>query len=118
MEHRNWSSFLHRLDDDPPPLPSQRVCRGVLRHNLTGERLNWFAKSYLLMTSRRTTSLRMSQQRFGAPFRFSAYEEKVLWGDLADMFRLSFMFFQRSEIPCEKHCCNITSMESIWRAER
>jgi len=32
------------------------------------------------------------QQRHGNSFRFSAYEEKVLWGDLADLFHLVYFF--------------------------
>jgi hypothetical protein len=35
---------------------------------------------------------RWIQQRGGKPFRFSAYEEKVLWGDLADLFHLVYTF--------------------------
>jgi hypothetical protein len=32
------------------------------------------------------------QQRGAASFRFSAFEEKVLWGDLADVFHLVYTF--------------------------
>jgi hypothetical protein len=32
------------------------------------------------------------QQRGAASFRFSAFEEKVLWGDLADVFHLVYIF--------------------------
>ncbi len=32
------------------------------------------------------------QQRGATPFRFSAFEEKVLWGDLADLFHQVYGF--------------------------
>jgi hypothetical protein len=32
------------------------------------------------------------QQRGSTPFRFTAFEEKVLWGDLADLFHLVYTF--------------------------
>ena len=35
---------------------------------------------------------RTAQQRTGPPFQFSAFEEKVLWGDLADLFHLVYLF--------------------------
>jgi hypothetical protein len=35
---------------------------------------------------------RTVQQRGNVPFRFSAYEEKTLWGDLADVFHLVYVF--------------------------
>jgi hypothetical protein len=34
----------------------------------------------------------MIQQRGATPFRFSAFEEKALWGDLADVFHLVYVF--------------------------
>jgi hypothetical protein len=33
---------------------------------------------------------RTAQQRTSAPFRFTAFQEKVLWGDLADVFHLVY----------------------------
>jgi hypothetical protein len=35
---------------------------------------------------------RSVQQRQSAAFRFTAYQEKVLWGDLADLFHLVYTF--------------------------
>ena len=36
--------------------------------------------------------MRVAQQRTTKLFRFSAFEEKVLWGDLADLFHLVYAF--------------------------
>src|SRR4029077_7399678 len=35
---------------------------------------------------------RLSQQRGSTAFRFSAFDEKVLWGDLADLLHLVYNF--------------------------
>ena len=34
----------------------------------------------------------MAQQRGDVAFRFSAFEEKELWGDLADVFQMVYVF--------------------------
>ena len=63
-----------------------------LRHNLTAERLPGFAVNWPAhgLTSREHA--RLAQQRGGASFRFSAFEEKILWGDLADVFHMIYIF--------------------------
>lgn len=91
MEHRNWSSFLQRLDDDPSLYLPNAYAVEFLRHNLTDERLNWFGKELSAHDLKANDLARISQQRIGAPFRFSAYEEKVIWGDLADIFHLVYV---------------------------
>ena len=40
---------------------------------------------------------RVIQQRGSAGLRFSAFEEKVLWGDLADLFHLVYTFSQADD---------------------
>ena len=44
---------------------------------------------------------RATQQRRDSPLRFSAFEEKVLWGDLADVFHLVY-HFSAAEDPIRK----------------
>lgn len=39
-----------------------------------------------------TEHARQAQERGKTPFRFSAFEEKTLWGDLADVFHLLYVF--------------------------
>ncbi len=66
LEHKEWNSWLARLVGDPTLYLPNAYAVEFLRHNLAPERLRWF--------------------------RFSAYEEKVLWGDLADLFHLVYAF--------------------------
>jgi len=92
LEQRAWGSWLARLDDDPKLYLPNAYAVEFLRHNLAAERLQWFhdelGRNHLQAADR----ARMVQQRGKMPFRFSAYEEKVLWGDLADVFHLVYEF--------------------------
>ena len=63
-----------------------------LRHNLARERLEWFRAELGRQNVSANDHARAIQQRGGTPFRFSAFEEKVLWGDLADLFHLVYTF--------------------------
>jgi hypothetical protein len=94
VEQRDWKPWLARLDDDPKLyLPNAHAVE-FLRHNLAPERLHWFRDElsrHGLQASDRTRSI---QQRGPTPLRFSALEEKVLWGDLADLFHLLYTFSQ------------------------
>src|SRR5271165_1152219 len=92
MEDRDWSPWLKRLDDDPKLYLPNAYAVEFLRHNLTPERLRWFGEELGRQGVRASDHARMIQQRGTTPFRFSAYEEKVLWGDLADLFHLVYIF--------------------------
>jgi hypothetical protein len=63
-----------------------------LRHNLAPQRLRWFREELGGHGLRPTDRARSAQQRGATAFRFSAFEEKVLWGDLADVFHLVYNF--------------------------
>jgi hypothetical protein len=92
LEHKDWRSWLARLDGDPKLYVPNAYAVEFLRHNLTPERFRWFRdelKGHGLHPSDRA---RLIQQRGNISFRFSAYEEKVLWGDLADLFHLVYTF--------------------------
>ena len=52
----------------------------------------WFRGELAGHGLRPTDHARLTQQRGDTPFRFSAFEEKVLWGDLADVFHLVYIF--------------------------
>ena len=51
-----------------------------------------FAKTWSGHGLRPDEKARTAQQRGETPFRFSAFEEKTLWGDLADTFHLVYTF--------------------------
>jgi len=61
-----------------------------LRHNLTPDRLRWFGAELGRHGLKASDRARFAQQRTGTAFRFSAREEKDLWGDLADVLHLVY----------------------------
>jgi hypothetical protein len=92
FESKDWSAWLARLDKDPKLYLPNAYAVEFLRHNLVPERLRWFRHELAghgLSTSDRA---RQVQQRGTVAFRFSAFEEKVVWGDLADLFHLVYTF--------------------------
>jgi hypothetical protein len=54
--------------------------------------LQWFRQELERQRLRPADAARHVQQRQGTALRFSAFEEKVLWGDLADLFHLIYVF--------------------------
>jgi hypothetical protein len=92
MEARDWKSWLDRLDRDPKTYLPNAYAVEFLRHNLAPERLLWFRGDLGRHGVQPTDRARQLQQRGDSPFRFSAFQEKVLWGDLADLFHLVYTF--------------------------
>ena len=92
LEHRDWGPWLARLDADPKLYLPNAYAVEFLRHNLAPERITWFRGELAAHGLRPADHARMVQQRGTAAFRFSAFEEKVLWGDLADLFHLVYHF--------------------------
>lgn len=94
MEKIDWTSWLQRLDEDPAIYLPNAYAVEFLRHNLARERLEWFRQELTRAKATRDEHPRTIQQRGSAGLRFSAFEEKVLWGDLADLFHLVYTFSQ------------------------
>jgi hypothetical protein len=92
FEKRDWYSWLAGLDGDPKVYLPNAYAVEFLRHNLAAERLQWFRDELKRHNLSSGDRARLVQQRSGAPFRFTAFEEKVLWGDLADVFHLVYTF--------------------------
>ena len=92
LEQRDWAPWLARLDADPKIYLPNAYAVEFLRHNLTRERLKWFRDELNRQKVVASDHPRTVQQRGSAAFRFTAFEEKVLWGDLADVFHLVFAF--------------------------
>jgi hypothetical protein len=92
FERRDWVSWLHRLDDDPRVYLPNAYAVEFLRHNLARERLQWFRSELGRQGVGASDHARLVQQRGQKPFRFTAFEEKVLWGDLADLLHLVYVF--------------------------
>src|SRR5579871_3892585 len=92
FQHEDWGPWLARLDGDPKLYLPNAYAVEFLRHNLNRERLQWFRDQLSAHGLNVHDHARTVQQRNLAPFRFSAFEEKVLWGDLADLFHLVYRF--------------------------
>jgi hypothetical protein len=92
LERKDWGPWMRRLDGDPGLYLPNAYAVEFLRHNLAPERLHWFRDQLDGHGLRPADHARPLQQRGDARFRFSAFEEKVLWGDLADLFHLVYVF--------------------------
>jgi len=101
FQKKDWKPFLARLDDDSHIYLPNAYSVEFLRHNLAPDHLRWFQEELDRQGLRPSDHARKAQQRESMPFRFIAFEEKVLWGDLADLFHLSYLF-SKEEDPIRK----------------
>jgi hypothetical protein len=92
LGQKDWSPWIARLGDDPNLYLPNAYAVEFLRHNLTQERLRWFRVELSRHGLQPGDHARIVQQRGATSFRFSPFEEKVLWGDLADIFHLVYVF--------------------------
>lgn len=92
FEHQSWTRWLARLDADPSLYLPNAYAIEFLRFNLTRDRLGWFRDQLSTHNLQPTEHARAAQYRTAGPFRFTAFEEKVIWGDLADVFHLVYTF--------------------------
>jgi hypothetical protein len=92
IQRKDWKAWLARLDNDPDLYLPNAYAVEFLRHNLASERLQWFRDQLDGHGLRAGDRARAVQQRQGSLSRFSAFEEKVVWGDLADLFHLIYVF--------------------------
>ncbi|HTQ96439.1 MAG TPA: hypothetical protein VMH89_06515 [Candidatus Acidoferrum sp.] len=91
LEARSWVDWFRRLDDDPKLYLPNAYAVEFLRHNLEPKQIWGFLTKLDAHGLQDSDHARNVQQRGAAPFRFSAYEEKVLWGDLADTLHLVYV---------------------------
>jgi hypothetical protein len=92
FQRKDWSPWLARLDADPKIYLPNAYAVEFLRRNLEQDKLKWFSAELSQHGLHPRDHARLAQQRTDTPFRFSAFEEKVLWGDLADTFHLIYAF--------------------------
>jgi hypothetical protein len=101
VEGRDWGAWLKRLEDDPGIYLPNAYAVEFLQYNLKAERLKWFAEELGRHGLKPGNHARLVQQRGESTFRFSAFEEKILWGDLADLLHLVYVF-SPTEDPIRK----------------
>ena len=91
----DWQPWVAGLREDQQFYFANAYAVEFLAQNLTPKRLAWF-DTELGRVTRVGERARTAQQRgdrpAGAAPRFSSLEEKVLWGDLADVFHLIVSF--------------------------
>jgi len=92
LEGKDWNAWLKRLDDDPKMYLANAYAVEFLRYNLRPERLRWFGEELGKHGLRGVDHARLVQQRGENALRFSAFEEKILWGDLADLLHMVYTF--------------------------
>ena len=92
FDQQNWTTWLARLDADPTLYLPNAYAIEFLRFNLKPDRLRWFREQLTTHGLQPTEHARAAQQRTTTPFRFTAFEEKVIWGDIADVFHLVYTF--------------------------
>jgi hypothetical protein len=92
LEGKDWGGWLKRLDGDPKIYLPNAYAAEFLRYNLKTERLKRFAEELTRHGLKPADHARSVQQRGEIIFRFSALEEKVLWGDLADLLHMIYVF--------------------------
>ena len=88
----DWSPWLAKLENTPDVYLRNAYAIEFLRHNLNRERLQWFRDELARQGLPADEHPRQVQQRSPHSPRFTPYEEKVLWGDLADVFHLVYHF--------------------------
>jgi hypothetical protein len=98
LEQRDWNPWIARLDNDSEIYLPNAYAVEFLRHNLAHNKLRWFYDELDRQGLQPRDQARQVQQRGSQKFRFSAFEEKVLWGDLADLFQL-INTFSKSDDP-------------------
>jgi len=92
FQKMDWNTWLASLENDPGVYLANAYAIEFLRNNLTRERLQWFRDELARQGLPADEHPRRVQQRTTHSTRFTAYEEKVLWGDLADLFHLVYHF--------------------------
>jgi hypothetical protein len=92
LEKRDWGAWLKRLDDDPKIYLPNAYAVEFLRANLKAEKLRWFQDELSKHGLRDGEKARTAQQRGATALRFVAFEEKILWGDLADTLHMVYLF--------------------------
>ena len=96
MISRDWRPWVERMADDQKTYFANAYAIEFLRVSLTPEKLRWFRDELAKLPAEE--GAREAQQRRGRKFRFTALQEKILWGDVADIFHLIWLF-DRAALP-------------------
>ena len=95
MADIDWQRWVEKLARDQEFYFQNGYAVEFLRKNLEREHLDWFGKELRARGLAPGDSARTVQQRDPQQpelFRFTAMDEKILWGDLADVFHLIYCY--------------------------
>jgi hypothetical protein len=90
LDSVDWRPWLEKISNDQKLYLLHTYAIEFLRANLKPERRQWLRGELRKLPPQE--SARRIQQRGAVKFRFTALQEKILWGDLADVFHLLFHF--------------------------
>jgi hypothetical protein len=93
----DWPSWFSRLDRDQTLYLDHAYIVEFLRANLTPAKRAWFREQ--LAAQPPQARAREWQQRTAGHPRFPSLQEKVLWGDLADVFHLLVYLAPMAPLP-------------------
>ena len=93
LDNAAYAQWLEKLANDQNVYLRHTYALEFLRNNVAPERRRWFRQEVARIAAGGNMPVRALQQRqsSGSP-RFTAQDEKVLWGDLADVFHLLYFF--------------------------
>ena len=94
----DWQPWLAALASNQEFYFANAYAVEFLKKNLARDRLAWFDTELARVAgaSERARAAQQRQERApGSPPRFTSLDEKVLWGDLADVFHLIVAFADR-----------------------
>lgn len=96
MKSRDWRPWVERLAGNQETYFANAYAIEFLRVGLRPEKLRWFRDELARLPA--PERAREAQQRRGRKFRFTALQEKILWGDVADILHLIW-FFDPAALP-------------------
>jgi hypothetical protein len=95
VDAADWDSWLSRVDHNQDVYLKHSYIAEFLRANLAPQKRAWFRSQ--LEAQPRQANVRELQAFTPGRLRFTSFQEKVLWGDLADMFHL--LVFMNRMVP-------------------
>ena len=97
LDAADWNGWLGRVDRDQSVYLKHSYIVEFLRANLGPQKRAWFRSQ--LEALPRQAKVRELQERTPGRLRFTSFQEKVLWGDLADVFHL--LVFMDRQVPLD-----------------
>ncbi len=94
MRPVDWATWLDTLASDQTFYLAHTYAVEFLKRNLRAERLDWYRDSLAPLAAdvRARAAQQKGSRASGAPLAYTPVQEKILWGDLADVLHLIVTF--------------------------